>query len=99
MRIAHESASFRAVSVRDALAYDGVMKTSHFMYHRADNTLRDERRPTAFHNPHAVARKALERWENEGGKIPELAFAIGSDAPERITRSRAWARRLERYGR
>jgi hypothetical protein len=29
-----------------------------------------ERRGAAFAEPHALIKKAIDRWENEGGKIP-----------------------------
>ena len=36
-----------------------------------------------FDEAHAIRIKALERWENEGGGIPELALLTTRDAEER----------------
>jgi hypothetical protein len=50
--------------------------------HRSDRpTSRPERRTRTFDDAHAVTRKALERWENEGGKVPELAAIKESTDP------------------
>ena len=42
-----------------------------------------ERSASAFVDAHALTRKALERWENEGGRIPELAGAERRQEPAR----------------
>lgn len=73
MRLAHRCASPRAVADDDYSSYRGVMKTNYFIHHRADTaSTPDEPRPHVRTDAHAITRKALERWENEGGKIPEL---------------------------
>lgn len=52
--------------------------SSMFPHIRIDTaTAATERRTPAISNdPRAVTIKALERWENEGGKIPELASGV-----------------------
>jgi hypothetical protein len=63
------------------------MNTNHFFRHRSDIApRRDERRPAGLNEAQAIARKALERWEYEGGRIPELTSGNGRDAPARAER-------------
>ena len=49
------------------------MNTNPLIHHRLDTTAhRGERRATGLNEARVITRKALERWENEGGRIPEL---------------------------
>ena len=55
------------------------MNTMHFLHHRSETAVAGaERHTSGFHDPHAVTRKALERWENEGGRIPEMGLSKDS---------------------
>jgi hypothetical protein len=86
MHAAHGLGPFRAVAAANGSLYDIPMKTLHFIHHRSE--LGSLRNDAASNDPHASAKKALERWENEGGKIPELASAPEPDAFSRTKRQR-----------
>lgn len=87
MRSAHGCPAFRAVANGNDTGYHAAMTTNPFFHDRSDAaTPRDERRATGIHDVLAIARKALERWENEGGRIPELPAANGRDSPARSER-------------
>jgi len=87
MRTVHGCASFRAVADDNGSAYHAAMETNQFIHHRSGtDSPREEGRPTGFNDPHAIARKSLERWENEGGKILELSAARGRPARVRAER-------------
>jgi hypothetical protein len=87
MHMAHSCPSFRAVADDNGWGYHAAMKTNPFIHHRSDtDSPREERRPTRFNDSHAIARKSLERWENEGGKIPELSVVSGRHAQVRAER-------------
>ena len=87
MRKAHGYVSFRAVAAINISAYHGRMKSMHSTHKRSDTaTSRTEGHAAGFNDPHAVTSKALERWENEGGRIPEFAAGSRSDRAERPRR-------------
>lgn len=87
MRAAHRCPSFRAVADDNDTGYYAAMKTNHFFHHRADTAPPgDERRATGLNDAHMITKKALERWENEGGKIPELNPGNGRDSLTRAER-------------
>jgi hypothetical protein len=74
------------VAVVASSTYHTGMNTLHRFHHRADATLASAgHRGPGLHDPCIVTKKALERWENEGGRIPELAPATEGDrsAPAR----------------
>jgi crotonobetainyl-CoA:carnitine CoA-transferase CaiB-like acyl-CoA transferase len=49
-----------------------------------------ERHAPVFNDPGVMARKALERWENEGGRIPGLATGAEIDRFARRNGRRRW---------
>ena len=87
MRVAHRRDSLCAVADDRRYRYHDGMKTNPFLLHRSDTAPhRDERRPAGLTETCAIKKKALERWENEGGKIPELHSGRGPDAFARSRR-------------
>ena len=61
----------------------GMNSTMYFPHQPHVRSASVDRPVSAFVDAHALTRKALERWENEGGRIPELARA-----PRRQERAR-----------
>lgn len=87
MRATHRCPSFCAVADDKDSGYHVAMTTIHFIHHRSHTALpRDERRATGLNDAHVITKKALERWENEGGKIPELHLGNGRDSLARAER-------------
>jgi hypothetical protein len=84
MRAAHRNPLLCAVANGRRLSYDVGMKTN-ALFHSRSNTAppRNDRRPFPLNQAHAPLKKALERWENEGGRIPEVAAGNGRKAAER----------------
>jgi hypothetical protein len=72
MRSAHRGPSRRAVAVAARWAYHAGMNTKHFLHLRSESAITTT--DYGFHDFHAATKKALERWENEGGRIPESGF-------------------------
>jgi len=69
--------SLHAVADAHGSAYRVGMNSVSFLHHRSESaTARVEGRTPLANDPLAITKKALERWENEGGRIPELA--VGS---------------------
>ena len=51
------------------------MNSTLFLHNGSDTTFTaEERHAPEFHDALTIKRKALERWENEGGRIPELSL-------------------------
>ncbi len=87
MRVAHRRAPFHAVADGNCSRYHAGMKTNPFLLHRSDaDARRAEPRPAGLTETCPIKKKALERWENEGGKIPELHAGRGPDAFARSRR-------------
>lgn len=81
MRVAHGAASTRAVADAAHLNYHQGMNTKHFLPHISKDHEAATNHATHFHDICAVTKKALERWENEGGSIPEFALSLGNEHP------------------
>jgi hypothetical protein len=74
MRGAHASISFTAVARMLVRPYFRGMNWTFYLHNPSPATsFSMEHGERGFLDAHAaIQRKALERWENEGGKIPEL---------------------------
>ncbi len=71
MQMAHSPAPVRAVARACGKRYGGGMNsTLYFENRNYSHPVSLERRAPVFGD--AVVKKAIARWENEGGKIPEL---------------------------
>jgi hypothetical protein len=80
IRATHGFTPAHAVAVTRGLAYHPGMNTKHFPQHGSQPAIaRADRLTSGFLEPHVVTKKALERWENEGGGIPELGSANEPD--------------------
>ena len=80
MRVAHGGPSRRAVAVAARWAYHTGMNAKHFLHLRPESAIpATEYRMNGFHDLPAATKKALERWENEGGTISELRLANVDD--------------------
>lgn len=87
MRLPHGCPPFRAVADDYGPGYHVAMMTIHPIHHRTDTAPpRDERRGNGRNDAHVITKKALERWENEGGKIPELHPGNGRNSLTRAER-------------
>lgn len=72
MRAAHRGTSRRAVAGVVHWAYPTGMNAKQFPPLRPPPALTGtDLHMSRPHDLHAVTKKALDRWENEGGKIPE----------------------------
>ena len=73
MRVAHGSVPFRAVAAALQPRYPQGMNSTLFIHPRSDTAPPANRGHVCGFDEAHLIKKALLRWENEGGKIPELA--------------------------
>ena len=83
MRVSHGGMPYRAVPKAFHRAYHGPMKRISFI-HRRSAAIAPVNDRNKFNDPHALLKKALERWENEGGRVPELPSSSGRDLSGRF---------------
>ncbi len=74
MHDTHRSVSVCAAAKVPDLDYPIGMKSVVFIPRRSETAAdRAKARTPRPNHPFGLIKKALERWENEGGRIPELA--------------------------
>ncbi len=83
MRVSHGGVSLIAVAMHSPLGYRVLMNSTLFLQNRSDTPSTSiGGHDHVFDEVQAIKRKALERWENEGGWIPELAMQRISSGDE-----------------